>query len=786
MNIFDNFRVFNIIIFNGVGTKIKSAKRFLGYFFSKNNTPFCPPPPPNFSLAFIKQKTFCQQGISLVEVLLLAVFLAALSLSSAYYFTQTSATISSSSQVLQCQTIAQQALAKVVSLGARIYGYKINQNIYSKPLLIKNRGATHTIVNAFQKDSHGINKACNSGYSGDNDACNLSVHNEYKKVLKALTEGLMPGSVFNAGMPLITNPLDATTQSIEIAPSIMLVNSVNFLQYLYNSDIAYSTGDGKLFTSSSAVQDTMPDLINKWKMQFNLENTKFYIKITPVDLKENKLLDPTKPADLAKIKCQKTYYKQASSQFVTEDYTCPKKLGSHTLILTRPYLPDLNDLMSKIEFQDRISKNLVLLGNPDLGFEIKVMLKYEHSDQKFSCEAMHKFAHQFKAMTGKLKALSGVSVTSIKNGANKVLYSNPPPTPNPLYEHKLTSCDTDGSGYKNITMEIDFGGLSSQNSEAGTLLLCKGQVACRSTGEANYPGCSVKKGAWQRCHNFKFPGQSGSTQAKLLSDNKLELTFNDLQDNRRYDLYITEASFLELGKSHRLKGARFYIDAKRPDGNSDYHFILGNDVGLPTDGIKDRHYTGTGHSTAGEMSNKWKVPDHALDDKWIQCNQADVVFEAQSKDQFIHNLLPCTMEAHRRDGTNRTGTGSALTVSIEPSPPSDPSDPGIYNQKKQNDIVDSAIANQAIDFNGIRHCQGKVSTDHGRHTVTYNHQDVCAIGNPSHLTWDTDLPSTFAQQGFTNAPAPLSFSEDGIFWTAPYVTSPTEGHRNWVWSCCSD
>ena len=76
-----------------------------------------------------------EQGMLLVEVILIAVFLATVAIGTSYFFAQTKATMTSSSQVMECQTIAKQALESVVSLGTRLYGYKIKVHDTIRPLL---------------------------------------------------------------------------------------------------------------------------------------------------------------------------------------------------------------------------------------------------------------------------------------------------------------------------------------------------------------------------------------------------------------------------------------------------------------------------------------------------------------------------------------------------------------------------------------------------------------------------------------------------------------------------
>ena len=69
-----------------------------------------------------------QRGMLLLEMILIALFLGGIALSASYYFTQTKATLSSSSQSTSCQNIVKQALEDTVSLGARLYGYKIKHS----------------------------------------------------------------------------------------------------------------------------------------------------------------------------------------------------------------------------------------------------------------------------------------------------------------------------------------------------------------------------------------------------------------------------------------------------------------------------------------------------------------------------------------------------------------------------------------------------------------------------------------------------------------------------------
>ena len=83
-----------------------------------------------------------QCGVTLVEAVVVAAILATLAIGTTYFLAQNRATLSSSSQLMECQVIAKQALEKVVSLGSRLYGYRINDSkseFRYAPLFIKKK-----------------------------------------------------------------------------------------------------------------------------------------------------------------------------------------------------------------------------------------------------------------------------------------------------------------------------------------------------------------------------------------------------------------------------------------------------------------------------------------------------------------------------------------------------------------------------------------------------------------------------------------------------------------------
>ena len=175
----------------------------------------------------------------------------------------------------------------------------------------------------------------------------------------------------NSGVLIISSN---SSQEVEIGTSVMLINSVNAMQYLYNSDHGYATdngGKGKVMTLNDGF---MSEMLKKYKDRFDLKDVRFYTEITPVDLKTNKPIDNPHLVECQKIKYNGTKYTTPTN------YPCP----NNTKVLTRPRF-------GKIPGNREIPiDNLKIIGNPDIGFEIRVTFKYEYDQQSFSCDAMHK------------------------------------------------------------------------------------------------------------------------------------------------------------------------------------------------------------------------------------------------------------------------------------------------------------------------------------------------------------------------------------------------------------
>ena len=593
-----------------------------------------------------------ERGMTLVEVILIAVFLVATVTGVAYFFTHTKTTMSSSSQVMDCQFVVKQALENTVSLGTRLYGYKIkhhNPNLRYDPLFITKNAKAYDVDDNIKS-------------TGSGSQLNFPPY-MYQSLYKNLvgmdiSTPIKISPETNTGKILIS---DKSLHPIEISTSTLVVNSINALQYLYNSDPDYSTNDGKNVSSS---------IYKKYEERFKLDNMQFYVKITPV--KDNTVLS-VRP------------------------------------ILTRPRFPQKSNA---------ISSDLTILGETDVGFEVKAQLKYQTNQQNFSCDAKRRFYHQMTGESGNAKALD-VTLSGLKNGAGKDFLQDA--------SFINTSCDTHGSGYKDITLTLDFNTVT-ESPQIGTMILCQMNSYCRSEGDdGDYTHlgitCTPEMGQWQRCHHIQpktHSDQSWIFKAKLKAQQELTLQFDDMKINRRYDLNIAE--FAIDGEKVREQKVIFYIDSgRRPYIGVADRKITDDNVGLPDDHQKGRNYNGP--------NTDWKIPTDALSDEWLQCNQNDVDFEATLKDQFTHNLKNCDTEGIRKDGNG----DSVITADIT------------------NNISEGRFCKSTL-----------ASIQHGRQTITFKPKDTCGDGTPRDLVWDTDLPSTFESKGFFDDSD--EDPNDGVIW----------------------
>ena len=638
-----------------------------------------------------------ERGMTFVEILIVAFVLAVVGFGSAYHIAQSKMIMKSTTQRDSCPKLTRETLEQFITFGTRLYGYSYDGSLahaktYPKfrPLLLSRSG---------------------TGVSNFNDLKNGSslkfpgfINNVFNQLSINIGGGLA-GDWANTGVDIIE--IDSSDK-IHLGSSIFLINQVNVLQYLYNSDVAFFTGNvvsgqamGKKFSMNSH-----PEL-KKYAEKYGLQDLNLYILIRPVNLKTREAISHSDSQLNSKVQdC--TYTSTNSSP------QCSNSSGTRPKILTRPRLA--SGIVPH--------PNVVLHGNPHLGFELKVTLAYEYRDSKgtsqdLSCEAMQTFTHQMDTIK-RTNAPQGVQLASSSSSIYEDIKSP--------YKHRendgeddrnvLTSCGPDnskgshGTSYNDITVEVDF---NVQSKERGTLIVCQGRTGCRSgNSTASYSGnginCTPAQGKWTRCHKVKFPGQSGTTQAEMTTSNRLRLTFNDLPDNKRFDLYVAELSTAgTLSDQEHI--SRFYIDAKRPTIKN--RSIPDDDVGKPNDG-------GTGgRNYRAHSSVSWSKPsDTVSSSKWLQCNTNDVSFESDQEDQFTHNFKECEGESERRDGSSTSDTSSDLTID------------------------DTSATN-------FRKCKGKLSgIAHGRQKITLTPKDSCEKGTTSNIVWDTDLPNTFNSQDF--------------------------------------
>ena len=611
---------------------------------------------------------------------------------SAYWMAQSKVTLKSASQSKSCSLLARETIEQFVSSGTRLYGYSYDASL--------SHLSHHPKFNPILLQ---YNTSKTNNYKDIRGGASLKfpdiIKNTILDQLKAsITSSTGNGDWANTGVNLIR--FDASGK-IHLASSIFLINQVNVLQYLYNSDSGFfngNSGKGKKFNMASHTK------LKEYAQKYGLKDLSLYILIQPFNLQNNQVIN-----SYTGIQCGQ----QEGTAYTS--YTCPTN-GSHRLILTRPLLA--KNLQP--------ASDVILYGNPYLGFQIKTTIEYQRLDSKgnnqdLSCDALQTFTHQMDTFkrTEPPPADDIQRVASAGSNNLKSPHKNRK-TDGETDDDVLTSCGPDpnqsnkgshGSDYNDITVEIDFAQIKT--NERGTILLCQGRTGCRSgNSQASYNqngvNCSPEEGTWSRCHRVKFPGQVGSTQAEMTADHQLKLTFNDLPDNRRFDLYVAELSTAgTLSQAKHVQSVRFYIDALRPSKVTSWQ-ISNDEVGLPDDNKKGRTYKGP--------NTNWKIPGNAFTNKWIQCNQNDVELEATVDDQFTHNL-DCEATGSRKDGSGQTSIPAS------------------------NFTYQTPVGNTCKATLG--------SIQHGRQTIGIIQKDNCEKGVPGkNLVWDTDLPSTFEAKGF--------------------------------------
>ena len=631
----------------------------------------------------LKPMTYCVKGFTLVEAVIISVLIAGVAFGATYFLAQNKTVMLSSAQIMGCQEIAKEALESVVSLGSRLYGYKINHdnnNLSYNPVWLRGNDIT---LSKFPPPM-------------------------YRTLFQKI------GVTYNDRTPEQNSKVRliqrVNPSIIKISTSVLLINFVNALQYLYNSNPSgYTSGDGLPITMSDL------ETLKSYKEKFDLQapDIQFYMKISPVDLKENMKLNTD-------IKCQKSQHN--GSGYDISDYFCPTK-GSKRLIITRPRFHN-PDGMS-------ILPNVQIVGNPNIGFELKVLVKYTLNEQDFSCEGMHLFSHQVKNVIDPANNPHEdpfpVTASNLRSSENVDLTIDP-----------FVSCDTDGGDYDDISLDLNVVN-NSKHKQAGTIILCQMNSYCKSEGDGSHGSCSPVEGRWQMCEHIEPIG----SQSWNFRTSGNTLYFDDMKTDRRYELNVGEFS-IAANKLREKVLAKFYLDATRPTiGTRRIRFT--DAVGAPDDGEGERNYSSS-------RSTSWATPPNSTA-KWIQCNQKPVHFQAESLDQFEHNLRGCPdpdppgprpgISVIREDGTGPTN----ISENTKCIPPrwldtdsegnqfcNSPSDPGKISSKGRCESV-------------LGENDGDV--EHGRHTVTFIPSDSCGQSSGSwDLVWDTDLPGTFEVQDF--------------------------------------
>ncbi len=663
---------------------------------------------------------YSESGMTLVETIIVAGLLAGVAFGATYFLTQGKVSRYSTSELMECQMVAKEALEQVVSLGTRLYGYKIRHSepeFSYDPLLI-----------------------------GVEDGRNLTVPSLYTNLFKQLgVDPLLKSPTINSGVPIIKS---SSSTEIEIGTSAMLVNSVNALQYLYNSDPLYSTGPkGKKLTNIP--EGVVSKMLKAYSGRFNLKDVSFYVKITPIDLKTNEPIQNLNNA------CQITHYN--GTEYVSQ--SCPQS----GYILTRPHF-------GTVPNGSEIPSNLKIIGNPDIGFEIKVSFEYK---QNLSCDMIHRFSHSIKPVINR-SALPelGVKITGLTTGAGKDLMGDP------FSVSCNTDPDTTAGSYDDIIATLDFNDV--RGSEIGTVLLCRMNSYCGTFGnneDHKGTGCSATKGVWQRCHDIKPIGSNqGWTPKYKWGSGQLELTFEEMQPNKRYDFTVGEFSMAGnlisissllaagtgpgTGVDAKAGNFIFYIDETRPVVKE--RRVKFNSLGIPTDGENGRNYQGP----QGDKV-EWKRPDDSLKKQWLQCNNKEdddnVHFVMVIEDEFTHNILPCKgmLKAMREDGKGKNDVDISYDDCVKPRkwvkiketwhclPPKqsvcEKPREWVKIKKIWHCLPPAKTEPDGVSISVL--CEGVIKKEkiqHGRHTLTLTPSDSCGASKTlGLLVWDTDLPETF-------------------------------------------
>lgn len=480
-----------------------------------------------------------------------------------------------------CQMVSGDVITQITSLGERLYGYK---NIFQQiPQINWNQGKY--------------------------DGTDLTISESEVGRIPPWLSGAIATPWVNTKVPIIEKVGTGDQRKIILGNGVLLVNSVNFLQNLYNHDGEYCNGNqgkGKLLGANHS-------LLSGLEMSsLRMKNARVYLKIEAIGLKNMK---PFECTGMNAPECRECDINGCTTS------VCPTQ-GSRPLVLTRPMKKGDPDRPVEI-------KSLVLKGNPDIGFKATTTVVYGNQQ----CKNHRIYKHGIDTVQPKESSCSSVAAGTgtgnyINIGSqdcNDMLCSTKPCRIN------ATSCNTHGASYNDVTVK-----LTTDDKTSGLVWMCQTRVTSNTIGSGPFEPLDY-------CEDVKFEGQSGATQTQF-NGNNLTLKFNGLPDDKRFDLtaFLIDTS----GNVSKPLNARWYVDASRPHAHVN---VDDEDVGQPGDGGSGRLPLPQG------IEAEWSLPPEG-----VQCNRNDVNFVGGMTDVFTHNNNRCvvTHGSHHGSGSIGSQTGT--------------------------------------------------------------------------------------------------------------------------------
>lgn len=339
----------------------------------------------------------------------------------------------------------------------------------------------------------------------------------------------------------------AAGNSVSVYNSHLILNSVNFLQALYNADNDYC--DGGLVIPASLMPSITPQDLPGLETRF--------------------IIEPYRRSTGARIA------------------GCPANLFSRPR--TRP---------------DQRYPNM--RGDDDIGFHLRVEAQYDTQAGQKGCVSEQLFVHADDFALPAAPSIGPILTTD----AGVTLTTATTTSPGGLPGAFLTSCDTDGVGFRNINMQFIW-----TRWESGTVFICREIDPNSGVG-----------GDWMACNQSTLGGVTISSFSLSQQPGQIVVTaeFNDLPVDAQYGFQV--AAVDTAGNiSPPSNIANFFIDASRP-GMGSIAEVTGN-IGPPGDGNANRRAT--------PVQSNWNRSE-------IQCNAESLAFYGTYSDILTHNFVDCT------------------------------------------------------------------------------------------------------------------------------------------------